>query len=270
MLSLAQAAEKRGSAGIPLPNMWAKLAEREAYINRGQLTLIVGPASAGKSLMSMNYIARAKVPTLAFFLDSDQLTVAARFGAILTKEPFAAVKANIDSYLGALHQVRDVQAVFTGETLDDLRLQVQAYEARYGAYPSLILIDNLGNLTSSMADEWTLLKALTLELDKLAKEWQCAIVATHHTTDLNSCEPAQRTAILGKITQYPRLIFSIGFNPATSEYKVAIVKNSSGPSDPQAAHPVQMWADTARMQLSETDPNWTPTKSATGSRWGNL
>jgi hypothetical protein len=274
VLSLAQAAEKRGSAGIPLPNMWPCLAQREAYINRGQLTLIVGPASAGKSLMSMNYIVKARVPTLAFFLDADQLTVAARFGAILTKEPFSTVKGSIDEYLGALHQVKDVQAVFNGETLDDLKLQVQAYEARYGAYPSMILIDNLGNLTSSMADEWTLLKALTLELDKLAKEWQCAIVATHHTTDLNTCEPAQRTAILGKITQYPRLIFSIGFNPESWEYKVAIVKNSSGPSDPQAMNPVVMWADTAKMQLLESNPFWTPSGAASGgksySRWGDL
>lgn len=258
MLSIGQAAAKRGSAGMPLPNMWPVLHDREADINRGQLTLVVGPPSAGKSLFIMNYVIRAKVPTLAFFLDSDQLTVAARFGAILTKDYFSTVKNNIDNYMGALHTIKDVQTVFNGETLDELKLQVQAYEARYGVYPSMILIDNLGNITSSMADEWTLLKALTLELDKLAKEWQCAIVATHHTTDLTSCEPAQRTAILGKITQYPRLIFSIGFNPQSKEYKLAIVKNSQGPSDPQAANPVCMYADTARMQLSETNPNWQP------------
>lgn len=273
MLSLAQAAAKRGNAGQPLPGMYQKLADREAFINRGQLSLIVGPPSAGKSLFIMNYIVRAKVPTLAFFLDSDQLTVAARFGAIVSDETFYHVKNNIDDYTGALHKVNDVQTVFTGEDLGDLKLQVEAYEARYGAYPSLILIDNLGNITSSMADEWSLLKALTLELDKLAKQWQCAIVATHHTTDLNSCEPAQRTAILGKIAQYPRLIYSIGFNPQSTEYKIAVVKNSSGPSDPQAFNPVVMWADTARMKLMESNPNtpvWSPSATLGTSGWAGL
>lgn len=241
--------------------MYTGLHNRDADINRGQLTLIVGPASAGKSLFAMNYIMRAQAPTLAFFLDSDRLTVASRFGAILTGEYFSKVKANIDGYMNVLQQVENVQAVFTGENLDDIRLQVEAYEARYGAYPSMILIDNLGNMTSSLGDEYAVLKAYALELNNLALEWQCAIVATHHTSDLNTCEPAQRTSILGKISQYPRLIFSIGFNPQTAEYKVAVVKNSQGPSDPQAVTPVIMWADTARMQLTETNPNipaWTP------------
>lgn len=247
--------------------MFRGLRDREADINRGQLTLIVGPASAGKSLFAMNYIVRAKVPTLAFFLDSDPLTVASRFGAILTDETFYQVKSNIDEYTGALQQVKDVQTVFLGEDLNDIKLQVEAYEARYGAYPSMILIDNLGNMTSSLGDEYAILKAYSLELNNLALKWQCAIVATHHTTDLNSCEPAQRTSILGKITQYPRLIFSIGFNPQSKEYKVAVVKNSQGPSDPQAYNPVVMWADTSRMKLMENNPNiqpWTPSGTLSG------
>lgn len=274
LLSLAQAAAKRGSTGLPLPGMYGPLAAREAFLNRGQLSLIVGPPSAGKSLLIMNLIVRARVPTLGFFLDTDQLTCAARFGAILTRERFFTVKEDIDSYAGDLSQLRDMQTAFFADDLADIRLQVEAYEQRYGTYPSLIVVDNLGNLTSSMADEWALLKALTLELDKMAREWQCAIVAAHHTTDLQSCEPAQRTAILGKVAQYPRLILSIGFNPSTTEYKVAVVKNSSGPSDPQAANPVVMYADTSRMQLSEANPNWSPSHALgrpVGARgWGAI
>jgi hypothetical protein len=271
VLSLIQASRKRGDAGQPLPNLYPVLAEREAFICRGQLTLVVGPPSAGKSLLTMNLINRFDVPTMAFLLDTDQLTAAARFAAIRTKNYFSEVKANIDGYANALSEFSNVQTVFRAESLEDIRLQVEAFEQRYGAYPSMILIDNLGNLTSAMADEWAVLKALTLELDSLAKEWSCAIVATHHTTDLTSCEPAQRTAILGKITQYPRLIYSIGFDPNTWLYKVAIVKNSSGPSDPQAARPVTMWADTARMQLHETDPHWVPPQNTSRfSGWSGL
>jgi hypothetical protein len=261
MLSIAQAAAKRGSDGQPLPNMYPALAAREAVVNRGQLTLVVGPPSAGKSLLTMNLLMRFGVPSLAFLLDTDRLTAAARFGAILTGDKFSQVKDDIDQYAGALSEIENMQVVFRADDLDDIRLQGEAFEQRYGVYPSAVLVDNLGNLTSALGDEWALLKALTLELDTLSKEWQCAVLATAHTTDLTTCEPAQRTAILGKITQYPRLIYSIGYNPQTWEYKVAIVKNSSGPSDPQAANPVVMYADTSRMAIYEDDPRWSPSGS---------
>ena len=198
------------------------------------------------------------MPALGIFLDTDQLTCAARFGAIVTGDLFYEVKQNIDLYAPALSQLGDLQTVFYADDMDDIRMQGEAYEQRYGAYPSLLVVDNLGNFTSGMADEWALLKAMCWELDKLAKEWQCAVVAAHHTTDLASCEPAQRTAILGKVTQYPRLVLSVGFNEATCEYKIAIVKNTSGPSDKNAVNPVILYADLARMRLMETNPNWTP------------
>lgn len=269
MLSLAQAAVKRGNSGQPLPGMWDILAARDVSVNRSELSLFIGPASAGKSLLMMNYMVRAHVPTLAFFLDSDNLTVASRFGAILTGDTFKEVKQDIDLYVGALEHVENAQVVFRAEDLDDIRLQGEAYEQRYGVYPSLVIIDNLGNLTSAMGDEYPLLKALTLELNNLAHEWECAIVAAHHTTDLVSTEPLQRDKLLGKISQYPRLILSVGFNPMTGDYKVAIVKNSSGPSDPGACNPVLMYADPARMMLAEEKP-WTPSSalSLTANEYG--
>nr|WP_187366364.1 ATP-binding protein [Trebonia kvetii] len=247
--------------------MWPGLARREAFFNRSELGLVVGPPSAGKSLLMMNYAVRAQVPTLAFFLDSDRLTVASRFGSILTGDTFREVKEDIDSYKGALDRMENTQVVFTADDLDDIRLQGEAFEQRYGVYPSLVIIDNLGNLTSAMGDEWALLKALTLEFNNLAHEWECAIVAAHHMTDLVTCEPLQRDKMLGKVSQYPRLILSIGFNPANREYKVAVVKNSSGPSDPQAANPVVMYADTSRMKLSEDDPLWSPSGSLEANRY---
>ena len=260
MLSLTQAAQKRGNSGVPLPNMYPALSAREADVNRSQVTLVTGPPSAGKSLLMMNLAVRFRVPTLAMFFDSDPLTVAARFGAILTNEYFSKVKADIDGYADALQRIKDLQVVFQGESLDDIRIQGEAFEARYGAYPSLLIIDNLGNLTSSLGDEWAVLKAYTLELDKLAKEWECAIVVSHHMTDITTCEPLQRDKILGKVAQYPRLIYSVGFNPNNGAYKIAVVKNSQGPSDPQAVDPIVMYADPSRMFLDEKAP-WSPSSS---------
>jgi hypothetical protein len=206
----------------------------------------------------MNLMVRMGVPALAFLLDTDQLSAAARFGSILSGDRFGQVKANIDSYGETLSSLRDTQVVFYAQDMDDIRLQVSAYEQRYGLGPDLVVVDNLGNLTSAMDNEWALLKALTLELDLLAREMNCAVLACAHVTDLETTNPAGRTKILGKISQYPRLILSVGFDPVTGEYKVSAVKNSSGPSDVSASHPVTMYADFSRMLISETDPHWSP------------
>lgn len=258
MLSIAQAAARRGSAGVPLPGMYGPLQARGVEVCRGQLSLIVGPPGAGKSLLAMNYLVRAGVPSLAFLLDIDPLSAAARFGTVISGDKFGLVKANIDSYAPRLSELKDTQVVFNIQDMDDVRLQVSAYEQRYGLPPDLIILDNLGNMTSALENEWALAKALTLELDLLAREMQCAVIACAHVTDLETNNPAGRTKILGKISQYPRLILSVGFDPVSGEYKVAAVKNSSGPSDVSASHPVTMYADPSRMLISETDPNWTP------------
>lgn len=276
MLSIAQAAARRGSAGQPLPNMYSPLEARGVQVCKGQLSLIVGPPGAGKSLLAMSYLVRAGVPSLAFLLDIDQLSAAARFGSILTGDKFGYVKANIDQYIPKLGELKDSQVVFHALDMDDIRLQVSAFEQRLGLPPDLVVVDNLGNLTSAMDNEWALLKALTLELDLLAREMNCAVVACAHVTDLETTNPAGRTKILGKVSQYPRLILSVGFDPVSGEYKVSAVKNSSGPSDVSASHPITMYADPSRMYLGETDPQWSPSKIAANDPgpidmgWANL
>jgi AAA domain len=272
MLSILQATKRRGAAGVPLPGMYPALQQREVAVCKGQLTMIVGPPSAGKSLLINNLIVRMGVPTLSFMLDTDQLTAAARFGAILTGKTFHEVKADIDSHAVTLSSLRDIQAVFKADDMDDISLQVDAFEQRYGLPPDLLAVDNIGNMTSGLENEWALLKALTLELDQLARDEQCAVIAAAHTTDLESCEPAARTKILGKISQYARLILSVGFDADTGQYRVAIVKNSSGKTDARAEHPVIMYADPARMYLGESDPHWSPSRTVRliDNGWGNL
>ncbi len=131
--------------------------------------------------------------------------------------------------------------------------EVKAFEQRYGLPPDVILLDNLGNQTSAFDPEWPVLKALSLEYNDIARRSQSAIIACHHTTDLDIAEPAQRSKILGKITQYARVILSVAYNDETSEYKIAVVKNSEGKTDDKAKRPVVLYADPARMLVSE-DP----------------
>lgn len=273
MLSVAQAMQRRGSAGVPLPTVYQSLADRGADICRSQLTLVVGPPGSGKSMLTMNLLARMNVPALGFFLDTDELTCSSRFASILTGDSFSRVKQHIIAEAGDTYRARllldmpNVQASFHAPSADLVALEVDAYEQRFGQPPDCVLVDNLGNQTSQYGDEWAVLKALSLEYDQLARDLQLAMICCHHTTDLESAEPAQRTKILGKISQYARLILSVGFNPESGAYKIAVVKNTSGPSDPAAVNPVTLFADPSRMQLSEPDR---PAIQGTLSPWQTM
>lgn len=238
-----------------MPAVYDALEERQVRFYRSQLTLVVGPGSAGKSLFTSNLVMGWKLPTLAFLLDQDQATAASRFIATRTSEVFLDIKNDLDNlrYSEALRRdCSHVQAVFRAYSAADIELQLEAYCQRYGEPPAVLLVDNLGNLTTGYEDEWQILKALTLKLDEMAREYEMCVIGCHHTTDIPSTEPLSREKVLGKVSQYPRLILSVAFNEASTEYKVAAVKNSSGPSDPMAVNPIVLYADPERMQVRET------------------
>lgn len=261
MLSLSQALTVRGAAGVPLPSLYPSLVKAGVNICRSQLTLIVGKPGSCKSTLAMCLIARMRVPTLAFVLDSNELTVAARFAAIATGEKYPEVKDNVitgeKDYSSILHgDLGHIQLCFSAPGPEDVEREIKSFEVRYGLPPDCVLIDNLGNQTSGLENEWAALKALTLEYDGLAKAAQCAIIATHHTTDHESDNPAGREKILGKITQYPRVILSVGYSEDQGRLGVAVVKNTEGPTDVRAEKPVVFRCDPSRMQVTEEEPRF--------------
>lgn len=252
MLSLAQAATKRGDAGQALPPVYASLEEREARIYRGQLSMFAGPGGAGKSMLAANYVVKMGLPALYLILDQDKLSAAARFAAVATGDRFLAIKDQIDDYKPVLlDQCGHIMVAFKGESIDDVKRQLDAYDQRYGEPPTVLVVDNLGNMTSGYENEYAILKALTLELDELARELDMAVIGCAHTTDIATYEPLPRDKVLGKLHHFPRLIFSVGYNPYTNKFKVAHVKNSSGRSDINAQDPVTLLADPATMQITE-------------------
>jgi len=254
MQSLFMASQNRGQTGVQLKTDFYPSFERNGIrFFRSQLCLIVGPGSAGKSLLISNLIARWKRPALVFALDQDQATAAARFAATEMDQSFLELKKDLDDSAtkDTLAKMAYIQSDFKAETLDDIYLQLDAYLERFGVPPEIIVIDNIGNMTSGYDDEWKTLKALTLELDLMARKYEMLVICAHHTTDSPTTEPLPRSSILGKISQYPRLILSVAYNPYDSVYKVAAVKNSSGPTDPTASKPIEFDANPANMQVTE-------------------
>jgi hypothetical protein len=256
MLTLAQALDKRGESGVPLPTAYSSLAQAGADICKGQVCLVIGPPSAGKSLLVFNMIRRMGVDTLGFLLDTTELTASARFASILTGDPYKLVKSGIidgDGHYRAelAKQLPNVKVTFRAPTTEHVQQEINAWEQRYGIPPDLAVVDNLGNQSGMYDNEWSVLKAITLELDDMARSEECAVIACHHTTDLDPSEPASRDKMLGKVSQFARVILSVGYNDQNGQYKIAIVKNSEGKTDAKAERPVTLYADPDRMLVSE-------------------
>jgi hypothetical protein len=254
LLSLGMAARYRGSSGAQIPTpFYPSLEAAGIRFWRSQACLIVGPGSAGKSLFISNLVAKWGLTCLAFLLDQDQATAAARFAATELNEPFLVLKKDLDNprIIDVLAGMRGVQVDFTAETFEDITLQLSAYIERYGVPPEILVVDNLGNMATGFDDEWNVLKALTLELDKLARTYEMLVIGAAHTKDAPTTEPLPRSDILGKLHQYPRLILSVAYNDFDKIYKLAAVKNSSGPTDPTAARPVAFAADPGNMQVTD-------------------
>lgn len=254
MQSLGMAARNRGTTGQQLPTpFYQSLEDAGIRFWRSQLALVVGPGSAGKSVFISNLVVKWKRPTLAFLLDQDQATAASRFAATEMDEPFLRLKADLsgDSVVRTLESLSYIQTDFKAESIEDVQRQLDAYIERYGIPPEVMVVDNLGNMTSGYDGEWAMLKALALELDTMARKYEMLILAAHHTSDVATTEPLPRDKILGKITQYPRLVLSVAYNAFDCVYKLAAVKNSSGPTDPMAASPLSFSADLANMQIVE-------------------
>lgn len=235
---------------------YKSLEDETIRIYRSQLTLVMGQGGSGKSILTQNLVARMGVPALAVLLDQDQLTAASRLVATVTGHHFLSVKDKIDSYGEVMwDQLGHVQTCFHAESITDIELQLEAYIQRFGEPPAVLLIDNLTNMASGYEDEWAILRGLTLQLDELARRFEMAVICCTHTKDWGRYDPPPREMLLGKVSQFPRLILSVGFNPLTSEYKLAAVKNSSGKADLNAVQPLTFYCNPATMQLVERNPH---------------
>jgi hypothetical protein len=248
------AARNRGSSGEQIPTpFYPSLESAGIRFWRSQLCLVVGPGSAGKSLLISNLVAKWGRSTLAFLLDQDAATAAARFAATELNESFLELKRDLDEpRVGdVLKSMGYIQADFKAEDLSDIQLQLDAFIERYGVPPEVLVVDNLGNMASSLDDQWAVLKALTLELDVMARQYEMLVIAAAHTKDAPTTEPMPRSAVLGQLHQYPRLILSVAYNAFDGVYKLAAVKNSSGATDSMAAKPLAFDANPANMQVTE-------------------
>ena len=142
-------------------------------------------------------------------------------------------------------------------TLVDIDLTVAAYEELFGAWPTVLVIDNLANV-QGFSDEGGSEKHGLMEIQRVFKsfcrETSAAMVLMHHCSEAQGKPhlPPPRSQVQQKVNELPENILTVAYDPQTDLFGVAAVKLRNGKADPQARNPVWLVADMDRCRFADT------------------
>ena len=262
MLRLDRAWKTVQSTAQPLPTVWKDLETKEIKFRRGQVCMVAAAPNAGKSMFSLVYAIKAKVPTLFFSADTDTATVMMRASAHIAGHTQQTVENQISinpkAYDEALQQISHIQWVFdSSPNLDDIESEIKAYIELYGIAPQLIVVDNLMNVVAETDNEWAGLRQIMMELHDMARKTDSCVMVLHHVSEQteygSTTEPPHRRAIQGKVSQLPALILTLGYNPFEHTLRVAAVKNRFGKHSVDGKDFVGLFVNFSTCQIGDSD-----------------
>ena len=264
MLSLTRAWGGVTAKATPVPDVWKALKDKQIRFRRGQLTMVAAAPNAGKSMFALVYAMKAEVPTLFFSADTDVTTVMIRAASHISGHGQITVESNLttnsDYYDKYFEKSKHIQWVFdSSPSLDDIELEVKAYQELNGLPPQLIVVDNLMNVAAETDNEWAGLRAIMMELHDLARNTEACVLVLHHVSEASEygdgTNPPARRAIQGKVSQLPSLQLTLGYDPLGKILKVAAVKNRFGPNSADGKDYVTLDTNYAACQISDVNLN---------------
>jgi hypothetical protein len=226
--------------------------------------MIAGAPGAFKSALAINLLvgwARQGCYGLYFSADADEFTTAKRALAILTRDTVDNVESVLrgddsDEYRSTLTELDHTRWVYKAADIDEIDRHMRAFEAVYGVFPSVVFVDNLLNMTGNGGDgnEWTEARDFIKNLDVLAREAECHVCVLHHCSESEWRKglPPPRSAVMGKIAQFPRLMLTVAPSPENMTLNVACVKNTNGPQDPSGDTYTGLNLDPSRMLITDS------------------
>lgn len=247
------------SGGEPLPTVFPSLAAAGTRFRRSELALIAAEPGVGKSIMAVTLARGAGVPTLYLSADSSARTQAVRMLSAQTGWPQyhfeRMVDREPDKAAAMLKQSSHIKWCFdSAPSLEDVELEVHAFEAMFGEPPHLLIIDNATDVGGEQGEEFSALRALMRDLKCWAREYDSAVVALHHVNEYEPpkdnppiCPP--RRMIQGKVSQIAALVLTL--SSTDGWLHIATVKNRYGPYDKSGHTAVSLPYLPERMVLSD-------------------
>jgi RecA-family ATPase len=269
MYSLKRLANQNGENGQPLPVQFETWRQTQVQFRRGATSMIAGVPGSFKSVLALNmsawWAARQNLSVLYFSADSDRQVVKRRMSGILTCDTPQVVEARLDKnphhYDRALATLNDFMLDDEAEDIEAIVDRIRAFEVIYGAYPEVIIADNLIDFADS-PDDWAGMLLFVREMDRIARKTKAHVLVLHHakirTPPKNSQGENQRGRegwppgdweVSGKITQLSRMVITIAAEGRNMYW--CPVKNTLGPQD-REAHTRYGFFVTESMRIKDT------------------
>ncbi|MFD1076369.1 AAA family ATPase [Longispora fulva] len=256
---MTRARYERADLGEPLPPVLKSLARAGVQHRRGQLALVAGAPGRGKSVVAQTLalgVAEHGLPVLYLCPDTDAVTMRGRMFAMLTgvtvdeaDQAMARNPASVDEVLSRFNFVR--WSFDTYVTTDHIAEACEAYAYGWGAWPALVVVDNVGNVADrGGGEDWNAWERTLSHLSDLAKTINAHVLALHHLTgeyDDGDKVPTL-SALRGKVSKLPSLIMGV-YTPYEGAMGFSVLKNRSGRASASGGVVYEMPCDFERMQL---------------------
>lgn len=244
MQTLSLAMEASPDEGKALPSPFKSFPEFGINFRRGQVSLIAAASGGGKSALATHIAVHSnpKIPTLYCSADTDKVTLGTRIAASILNKSVVSVESAIRRGDDETRQTvkNNLSHVWfywdSAPSLQDIEDELEAYALVTGAWPHLIVIDNLINIDSEGEAGHVQKDACMHYLQQLANLTNAHVMVLHHVTGAyeDGLQPIPKSGLLDKVAKRPRLVLTLYRLPEDPEHLlgVRVVKNSSGRMDP--------------------------------------
>ena len=255
-------------SGRELPRVPAlrALYARGCRPRHGEVVMIAGRSGTQKSGLALWWTAQMNLPTLYFSADMSPFTASSRVASMVTGDTTEQVEAGMAAggqrrsrYLRALAPSRITFAFGSPITWRALDEELEAYVELWDAYPQVIVCDNLMDFESAESD-YTAQMAVMSSLTELARTTGATVIVLHHASDksweakTDPWAPPSRDQVKGGLSEKPELSLSVALDPQSLEYRIAVIKQRMGPSDPTARHYAVLWCEPERTRFHADSP----------------
>ncbi|WP_394615864.1 AAA family ATPase [Lentzea sp. JNUCC 0626] len=248
MLTPARSLSLHAESGRELPRVpaFSALYAKGCRPRHGEVIMIAGRSGTQKSGLALFWVAQMNLNTLYFSADMSAFTASSRLASMFTGDSTEEVEAGMAAggthrarYLDALEHSRITFSFGSPITWRAVDEELEAYVELWDAYPEVIVFDNLMDFEGAESD-YTAQMAVMSSATELARATGATVILLHHASDKSweaksdPWTPPSRDQVKGGLSEKPELSLSVALDPMSLEYKIAVIKQRMGPSDPTA------------------------------------
>jgi len=132
--------------------------------------------------------------------------------------------------------------------------ELEAYVELHNTYPEVIAVDNFMDLPGASSDYAAQMEAMQ-NISDLSRVTGATVFVMHHASDkswdarTDPWSPPSRDQIKGGMSEKPELVLSVALNPRSHEFRIAVLKQRAGPSDPTAQSYTSIKCDPERTRF---------------------